>query len=182
MTASLAGVLGAVNPLSVAVLALVTLQRLAELALSRRNTRALLARGAVEVAPRHYPAIVALHGAWLMGLWLLAPWREPSLALLALYALLQIGRGWALLTLGERWTTRIIVLPGAPLVQSGPYRLFAHPNYAVVAGEILVLPLAFGMPVFALAFSVLNALALWVRVRAEDAALRGARQHGLAAQ
>jgi methyltransferase len=180
MTASLTGVLGAVNPLSVAVLALVTLQRLGELALARRNTRALLARGAVEVAPRHYPAIVALHGAWLIGLWLLAPWREASLALLALYALLQIGRGWVLLTLGERWTTRIIVLPGAPLVQSGPYRLFTHPNYAVVAGEILMLPLAFELPAFALAFSALNALALWVRVRAEDAALRGARHHGLA--
>jgi methyltransferase len=159
----------------------VTLQRLAELALSRRNTRALLARGAVEIAPGHYPAIVALHAAWLLGLWVLAPIREPSLALLAVFGLLQIGRGWVLATLRERWTTRIIVLPEAPMVQSGPYRFLAHPNYAVVAGEILVLPLAFGLVAFALVFTALNALMLWVRVRAEDRALRGEPHRGLVA-
>jgi methyltransferase len=181
MTASLIGALAAVHPVSAAVLALVTLQRLAELALSRRNTRALLARGAVEIAPGHYPAIVALHAAWLLGLWVLAPIREPSLALLAVFGLLQIGRGWVLATLRERWTTRIIVLPEAPMVQSGPYRFLAHPNYAVVAGEILVLPLAFGLVAFALVFTALNALMLWVRVRAEDRALRGEPHRGLVA-
>jgi methyltransferase len=172
MTALSAAALGAAHPLSVGVLALVTLQRLAELVLARRNTRALLARGAVEVAPGHYPAIVGLHAAWLLGLWLLAPAREPSLPLLAVFLLLQVGRGWVLASLGERWTTRIMVLPGAPLVQSGPYRYVAHPNYIVVAGEILVLPLAFGLTAFALVFSALNASALWVRIRAESAALK----------
>lgn len=182
MTASAAGVLAAVHPMSAAVLALVTLQRLAELALARRNTRLLLAQGGVEVAPGHYPAIVALHAAWLAGLWLLAPSRAPDIALLAVFGLMQIGRGWVLVSLGMRWTTRIIVVPGAPLVRSGPYRFVRHPNYVIVAGEILILPLAFGLPLFALLFSGLNALVLWVRLQAEDAALRGARRQGLASR
>ncbi|MBO0764543.1 MAG: hypothetical protein J2P50_08140 [Hyphomicrobiaceae bacterium] len=181
MTTSLIGALAAAHPISVAVLALVTVQRLAELVLSRRNTRALLARGAVEIAPGHYPAIVAVHAAWLLGLWVLAPAREPSLPLLAVFVVLQIGRGWVLGTLRERWTTRILVLPGAPMVQSGPYRFLAHPNYAVVAAEILVLPLVFGLVAFALLFTALNALVLAVRVRAEDRALRGEPRRGAVA-
>jgi methyltransferase len=180
MTAWLAAALAAAHPLSLAVLALVTLQRLAELALARRNTRLLLAQGGVEIAPGHYPAVVALHAAWLSGLWLLALPREPNLALLAVFGVLQVGRGWVLASLGPHWTTRIIVVPGAPLVRSGPYRFLSHPNYLIVAGEILVLPLAFGLPLFALVFSGLNALVLWVRIRAEDAALRGEGRRGLA--
>jgi methyltransferase len=168
------------HPLSLAVLALVTLQRLMELALARRNTRRLLAQGGVEVAPGHYPAVVALHAAWLAGLWLLALPREPDLVLLAVFGLLQIGRGWVLAALGPRWTTRIIVVPGAPLVRRGPYRLLNHPNYLIVAGEILVLPLALGLPMLAVVFSALNALVLWVRIHAEDAALQGERHAGLA--
>lgn len=181
MTASVIGALAAADPVSAAVLALVTLQRLAELALARRNTRALLARGAVEVGAEHYPAIVALHAAWLLGLWVLAPARAPSLPLLALFGMLQIGRVWVLATLRGRWTTRIIVLPGAPLVRSGPYRFIAHPNYAVVAAEILVLPLAFGLVTYALVFTALNAVALAVRLRAEDRALRGEPGRGAVA-
>jgi methyltransferase len=180
MTAWLAAALAAAHPLSLAVLALVTLQRLAELALARRNTRLLLAQGGVEIAPGHYPAVVALHAAWLSGLWLLALPREPNLALLAVFGVLQVGRGWVLASLGPHWTTRIIVVPGAPLVRSGPYRFLSHPNYLIVAGEILVLPLAFGLPLFALVFSGLNALVLWVRIRAEDAALRAEGRRGLA--
>jgi methyltransferase len=182
MTAWFAGALAAVHPLSFAVLALVTLERLAELALAHRNTRRLLAQGGVEVAPGHYPAVVALHAAWLSGLWLLALPRAPDLALLAVFGIMQIGRGWVLAALGPRWTTRIIVVPGAPLVHSGPYRFFRHPNYLIVVGEILVLPLAFGLPLFAVLFSGLNALVLWVRLQSEDAALRGARRHPLATQ
>jgi methyltransferase len=182
MTEWAAGVLAAVHPMSAAVLALVTLQRLAELALAHRNTRRLLARGAVEVAPGHYRAIVALHAAWLLGLWLLAPPRAPDLTLLAVFGVLQVGRAWVLASIGARWTTRIIVVPGAPLVRSGPYRFLSHPNYLIVAGEILVLPLAFGLVLFAIVFSGLNALVLWVRIRAEDAALRGARRQGLASR
>lgn len=179
MTASVGEALAALDPLSVAVLVFVTLQRLAELALARRNTRLLMSRGAVEVAPEHYPIIVALHAAWLGGLWLLAPAKAVSLPLLAVFGLLQAGRVWVLVALGERWTTRIVILPGAPLVQAGPYRVLSHPNYLVVAGEILVLPLVFGLVAFALVFSALNAVVLYVRIRAEDAALRGTHGRGL---
>ena len=182
MTEWLAGALAAAHPLSLAVLALVTLQRLAELALAQRNTRRLLAEGGVEVARGHYPAVVALHAAWLSGLWLLALPRAPDLVLLAAFGALQIGRCWVLYALGPRWTTRIVVVPGAPLVRSGPYRLVKHPNYLIVAGEILILPLAFGLPLFAAVFSVLNGVALFVRIQAEDAALRGARRQGLASR
>jgi methyltransferase len=178
MSAWLAEAVAAAHPLSLAVLVLVTFQRLAELVLAQRNTRRLLADGAIEVAPGHYPAIVALHAAWLLGLWLLALPKAPDLYLLAVFGVLQIGRTWVIAALGARWTTRIIVMPGAPLVRSGPYRLLSHPNYLIVAGEILVLPLAFGLPVFALVFSGLNALVLWVRIQAEDAALGGARRQG----
>ncbi len=161
--------------LSVGVLTLVTLQRVFELGIARRNTRRLMARGAVEVAPGHYPLIVAVHAAWIAGLWLLAWDRPMTPGWLVLFALFQAARVWVIATLGERWTTRIIVLPGAPLVRKGPYRFLDHPNYVVVAGEIATLPLAFGLEVFALAFSVLNALVLFVRIRAEQAALTAAQ-------
>jgi len=160
--------------LSVIILALVTAERLAELALARRNTRRLLARGAVESGAGHYPLIVALHAAWLAGLWLLAWDRPASLPWLGLYLLIEGLRVWTLASLGERWTTRIITLPGEPLVRRGPYRFLSHPNYLVVAGEIAVLPLVFGLPVYALVFSLLNAAVLWIRLRAETAALRSA--------
>ncbi len=156
---------------SIAVLALVTLERLAELVWARRNTRRLLARGAHEAGARHYLLIVALHAAWLAGLWLLAWDRPVQLPWLVAFAALQAGRLWVLATLGERWTTRILVLPGETLVRRGPYRLIPHPNYAVVAGEILVLPLAFGLVPYALVFSVLNAVVLCVRIREEEKAL-----------
>ena len=155
----------------VAVLAFVTLQRLAELALSQRNTRRLLARGAHEVAPEHYPFMVALHASWLLVLWFLGPGPPIEIVPLILFALLQLGRIWVITTLGERWTTRIIVLPGTPLVKSGPYRWVNHPNYLIVIGEFATLPLVFGLPMVALAFSILNGLMLWVRIRAENRAL-----------
>ncbi len=157
--------------LAVIVLALVTLERGAELVWARRNTRRLLARGAREEGARHYPLIVALHAAWLAGLWLLAWNRAVSIPWLAVFVVLQAGRLWVLATLGERWTTRIIVLPGESLVRRGPYRWLRHPNYVVVAGEIVALPLAFGLYPYALAFSVLNAAVLYLRIRAEERAL-----------
>jgi methyltransferase len=159
------------NPYAVALLLFVTLQRLAELVIARRNTKRLLARGAFEAAPDHYPLIVLMHAAWLIGLWVLAPERPPDPFLAALYGLLQAVRIWVLATLGERWTTRIIILPGAPLVREGPFRLIPHPNYAVVVAEILLLPCVFGLYAFALAFTVLNAVLLTIRIRAEDSAL-----------
>jgi len=160
--------------LAALILAFVTLQRLGELVLARRNTAWLRVQGAYEVGAGHYPAIVLLHAAWLGGLWYLAVGRGPAeveLGWLALFAFLQLLRVWVIATLGRRWTTRIIVLPGAPLVTSGPYRFVAHPNYCVVAAEILVLPLVFGLLWFGVVFSVLNALLLWLRIRSENAAL-----------
>lgn len=159
---------------AIAVLTYVTAERLAEMPLARHNTARLLARGAREYAPEHYPLIVALHVAWLAGLWLLGWDRPIQWGWLAAFALLQVLRVWVVATLGARWTTRIIVLPDAPLVKTGPYRFLAHPNYVVVIGEIAVLPLVFGLPLYALAFSILNGLVLWIRISAENTALRGA--------
>ena len=158
---------------SVVLLGFVTLQRLAELALARSNTKRLLAIGAKEVAPGHYPLMVAVHAGWLAILWLLAIGRPIHVPLLILFLLLQLGRLWVIRTLGPRWTTRIIILPGAPLVKRGPYRLVAHPNYLVVVAEIAVLPLVFGLWQIALLFSVLNGIVLAIRIRAENAALAG---------
>jgi len=159
--------------LTIIILALVTLQRLGELWLSNRNTRALLDQGAREVGASHYPLIVAVHATWLAALWWLAPGQPIALVWLALYVLLQAARIWVLTSLGPRWTTRIIVLPDAPLVKAGPYRFVSHPNYVVVASEIAVLPLVWGLWPVALIFSALNAAILAVRIREENRALGG---------
>jgi methyltransferase len=161
--------------LAALILGLVTLQRLGELILARRNTDRLRAQGAHEVAAGHYPLIVGLHAAWLGGLWYFVVWRGPDMAVsliwLGVFVVLQVLRVWVIATLGPRWTTRIIVLPGAPLVAAGPYRFVSHPNYCVVAAEILVLPLVFGLVGYGIVFSILNAAVLWIRIRAEAAAL-----------
>ena len=157
--------------LSIAVLALVTAQRLGELVIANRNTRRLLEQGGVEVGAEHYPLIVGLHAAWLIGLWLLGWDRPVSLPWLGVYLVLQVARAWVLVSLGRRWTTRIIAVPGEPLVRKGPYRFVSHPNYAVVVGEIAVLPLVFGLVAYAVVFSLLNASVLWIRIRAENRAL-----------
>jgi methyltransferase len=153
------------------ILALITLQRAAELVISRRNTERLLARGAVEVAPRHYPLIVAVHAGWLISLWIFGHDRPVDVVALLVYVILQGFRVWVMWTLGARWTTRIIVLPGEPLVKRGPYRLLSHPNYVVVAAEIALLPLVLGLPLLALIFTALNAAVLAIRIRAENRAL-----------
>ncbi|HVM22344.1 MAG TPA: isoprenylcysteine carboxylmethyltransferase family protein [Sphingomicrobium sp.] len=159
----------------IAILGFVTAERLAELAIARANTRRLLAHGAREHGAGHYPLIFAVHAAWLIALWMLAPARGVDPFWLGMFALLLVARIWVIATLGRRWTTRIIVLPDAPLVRSGPYRFLNHPNYWVVAGEIAVLPLVFGLWEVALLFSLLNAAILWVRIRAENKALGGGR-------
>jgi methyltransferase len=155
----------------VAILAYVTLERLTELLLAGRNTRRLRAKGAREHGAGHYPIIVAVHALWLVTLWALAPARGVDPLWLAMYVLLQAARIWVLATLGPRWTTRIIVLPGEDLVKEGPYRFVNHPNYWVVAGEIAVLPLVFDLPWVALVFTILNAAVLAVRIREENRAL-----------
>lgn len=158
------------------VLGLVVLQRLAELAFAQRNTRRLLAKGAVEVGRGHYPLIVALHAAWIAVLALTVPADAPaSWPLLGLFLVLQAARIWVIASLGPYWTTRIITLTAAPLVRRGPYRWLRHPNYLVVVLEIAVLPLAFGAVWIALVFSLLNAVLLWHRIRVEAEALAGRR-------
>lgn len=154
-----------------AIMAFVTLQRLAELVIAKRNTRHLRALGAIEIGAGHYPAMVTMHAAWLIALWLTVGGRPVNMALLAVFAVLQAMRVWVLATLGKRWTTRVIVLPGAPLVTGGPFRWLRHPNYCVVTAEIAVLPLTFGLVWIAVLFTILNAAMLWIRIRSESGAL-----------
>ena len=159
--------------LAAALLLLATLQRLIELAIAHRNTRALLAEGAYEVGRGHYPVIVFLHGAWLVALWVLVPLGDvtfqPWLAIA--YLLVQILRIWTLVSLGRYCTTRIIVVPDAPLVRKGPYRFLNHPNYLAVVLEIALLPLALGSWPLALGFSIANAIVLAWRIRTEETTL-----------
>jgi methyltransferase len=162
-------------PDALPILAFVTLQRFAELWLSVRNTVRLRASGAVEFGEHHYPIMVALHAAWLAGLWILALRLPVNWILIAVYAVLQIFRVWVIATLGGRWTTRIIILPGAPLIHAGPYRFLKHPNYIVVVLEIALLSLAFGLILYAAIFSVANAALLYWRIRVESRALTNPR-------
>lgn len=158
------------------ILALVTAQRGGELWLSHSHTQALMARGAVEIAAAHYPLMVVVHTAWLMSLWVFGHNQPVNGIALVAFLALQALRVWVMATLGARWTTRIIVLPNAPLVASGPYRYLRHPNYAVVAGEIAVLPLMLGLSWVAAIFTVLNAAVLFIRIRAENRALDATQQ------
>jgi methyltransferase len=154
------------------VLALVVAQRGAELFIALRNTRRLRALGAYEVDPGGYKWIVLLHAGWLATMAATIPVATPpSWPLLAVYAALQMARVWVVASLGGRWTTRVMVLPGGALLRKGPYRLLRHPNYAVVAGEIAVLPLAFGAAAIAILFSLGNLVLILRRIRIEDAAL-----------
>jgi methyltransferase len=155
----------------IVILALVTFERVGELWLSNRHTRRLLAQGAREYGESHYPLIVAVHALWLAALWWLAPGRPIKAFWLALFVVVEIARVWVLRTLGPRWTTRIIVLPGAPLITRGPYRFVNHPNYVVVVSEIALLPLVFDLWQIALVFTLLNAAVLTIRVREENRAL-----------
>ena len=158
------------------VLTAVAAQRLWELWLADRNTKRLLAEGAVEVGAAHYPLFILLHASWLAAIAIVTPWTiVPNLWWLGLYLLLQLGRLWVISTLGRFWTTRIITLPSAPLVRRGPYRFVRHPNYVVASLEIAVLPLAFGQVWIALAWSIANALLVGWRIRIEDRALNERR-------
>ena len=153
-----------------AIMLFVTLQRLSELVIAQINTSALMARGAQEFGRSHYPVMVLLHASWLAVLWATVGAQPVNLPLLAIFGVLQLLRVWVLATLGRRWTTRIIVPAGEPLVVRGPFRFLRHPNYAVVIAEIAILPLVFGLVWVALLYSALNAAMLWVRIRAENAA------------
>ncbi|MDQ3126196.1 MAG: hypothetical protein M3Q74_11425 [Pseudomonadota bacterium] len=156
---------------SIIILVLVTVQRLGELVLARRNTARLLAQGGVETGAGHYPLIVGLHAAWLIGLFVVAWDRPVNWIWMGVFVLLQLARVWVIASLGGRWTTRIVTVPGETLVRRGPYRVVSHPNYMVVAAEIAVLPLAFGLFAYAVVFSILNAVVLAIRIRAESGVL-----------
>ena len=156
-----------------ALLAFITLQRIAELWWANQNERRLFAAGGVEYGRSHLLLIVFLHAGWLIGLWALDYNRPIEPLFFAILVVVQICRFWVLATLGRRWTIRIIVVPGEKLVAEGPYRLLRHPNYAVVAAEMAAVPLALGLPLYALVFSILNAAVLAIRIPAEDAALAG---------
>jgi methyltransferase len=158
------------------LLAYLTVQRLAELWWAKANEARLMASGGIEYGHSHLPLMILFHAAWLVGLWLLAYDRPVEPFFLALFVILQMARFWVLATLCRRWTIRIIVVPGERLVARGPYRFLRHPNYAVVIGEIAVVPLALGLPTYALVFSVLNAGMAAIRITAENAALNRTSQ------
>ena len=157
-----------------ALLGFLTLQRIAELWWARQNERRLLAAGGVEYGRSDLVLIVFLHAAWLIGMWVLAYDRPVEPLFFVIIVILQIARFWVRATLGRRWTIRIIVVPGEKLVARGPYRWLRHPNYTVVTGEIAAVPLALGLPLYALVFSILNAAVLAVRIPAENATLMAA--------
>ena len=158
--------------LALGAVLLVSLQRLGELLYARHNTRRLLAGGGREIGAGHYPVLVALHGAWLGWLWYLAA-GDPVVhwPFLAVYFALQPARIWIMASLGRYWTTRIITLSGRPLVRRGPYRFCRHPNYLIVAAEIVTMPLALDDWPGALLFSAANAGLLAWRMRIEERAL-----------
>jgi methyltransferase len=154
-----------------AVIALVVVQRAGELILAHVNTARLLRQGGVEVDRAGYKWLVILHGAWLVALAATVPaTTPPNWPLLAVFFVLQLGRVWVIASLGRRWTTRLIALPGAPVTR-GPYRWLRHPNYLIVAAELAILPLAFDRIAIALGFSAGNALLMLRRIRLEDATL-----------
>lgn len=151
-------------------------QRLIEIAYAKRNTARLLADGGREVGARHYPLFVLLHAMWLIALFFAVP-KDTDIVwlLIGVFAALQLGRLWVIVSLGRYWTTRIITVASAPLVRRGPYKFLRHPNYAIVTCELAVLPLAFGAWWIAAAFTILNAALLAHRIRIENAALAARR-------
>jgi methyltransferase len=158
------------------LVAFLVAQRLIELCFARFNTRRLRAMGGIEFGAAHYPLIVILHATWIVGLLILGHGRVINPFWLSVFIVLQIGRLWVIASLGRRWATRVIVLPGAATIARGPYRWLRHPNYLIVALEIAVVPLALGLPVFAFIFSATNAALLAYRIRIENAALARAVQ------
>jgi methyltransferase len=163
---------------------LVGLERVAELVMSRRNAAWSLRRGGVETGRGHYPVMVLLHTGLLVGMlleaWVRRPGVAPSLAypMVALAVASQGLRWWCIGTLGRRWNTRVIVVPGLPLVRSGPYRFFSHPNYVAVVVEGVALPLVHACWLTAVTFTAANAVLLRFRLRVENAALVSASPQG----
>lgn len=160
------------------LVALVAAERLVELSIASRNRSIQLARGGIEYGAEHYPIMVALHTALLIGCvaetWLLdrpfLPWL--GIPMLGTLILAQSLRYWVVATLGRRWTTRVVIVPGDERIDAGPFRFLSHPNYAAVVVEGLALPLVHSNWLTATVFTVANALLLRRRIRIEDEALR----------
>jgi methyltransferase len=153
-------------------LGLVLVQRVVELLWAHRNTIRLRQLGGEEADAEGYPYFILLHAGWLVSLALFVPAPTPPIwPLLALFALLQLARLWVISSLGRYWTTRIITVPGAPLVQTGPFRWLRHPNYLLVVAEIALLPLAFGAVAAAVSFSAANLMLILRRIRIEESVL-----------
>ncbi|KRE42612.1 isoprenylcysteine carboxyl methyltransferase family protein [Knoellia sp. Soil729] len=161
----------------VVLVLLVAAERGVELVVSNRNAAWSLSRGGIETGRGHYPAMVVLHTGFLVAMLVEAFVRRPVVPLALAWSMLavvlaaQALRWWCILTLGHRWNTRVIVVPGLAPVRSGPYRLLSHPNYVAVVAEGVALPLVHASWVTALAFTLANAVLLTVRLRAENAAL-----------
>jgi methyltransferase len=159
------------------ILGAVALQRIAEMIQADRNTKRLLARGAIEIASYQHPFFILFHASWLLSMVVFLPASAPpNWWLIASYALIECARVWTITSLGPYWTTRIITVPNEPLVRRGPYRFVSHPNYVVVACEIALLPLAFGAWAIAIIATLVNALLLTWRIRAENQALSERRR------
>ncbi|MCM3317059.1 isoprenylcysteine carboxyl methyltransferase [Rummeliibacillus stabekisii] len=162
--------------LFIIVFALICIQRLVELRVARNNERYMKSQGAIEFGQAHYKYIVMLHVAFLASFFIEYMVKESTLSpiwpwLLAVFIVLQLGRIWAIKSLGHFWNTKIIVLPNAQLVKKGPYKWIPHPNYVIVALEILVIPLIFQAYVTAIFFTLLNMLMMFVRIPEEERAL-----------
>ena len=168
-----------VEVLFTVVVLLVGVERLAELVVSKRNAAWSFARGGVETGREHFPFMVVLHTGFLLGalveVWVRRPDPPAVLvgSMLALAVASQVLRWWCITTLGPRWNTRVIVVPGLAPVTSGPYRFLSHPNYVAVVVEGVALPLVGGAWITALVFTVVNAGLLFVRIRVENQALAG---------
>lgn len=156
--------------MTLAFLIFLSLQRLSELVIAKRNTQQLLLAGAYEVGADHYPVMVALHASWLASLWWFGHDRALSIPYVVAFVALQLGRVSVIATLGRRWTTRIIIVPGERPVTRGPFRFVRHPNYLIVAFELPCVSLALGLVWHALLFGVLNLAMLALRIRSEDRA------------
>ena len=151
---------------------LIVLQRLIELIIARVNTKRLLANGGVEHGANHYPLIVALHTAWLVSLVVFIPSNSfINPILLLIFIGLQLGRVWVLISLGRYWTTRVITVPGQPLIKRGAFRFVRYPNYLIVEAELIVVPLIAGAWQLAFIFGIANALVLGWRIRIEEQAI-----------
>jgi methyltransferase len=155
----------------------ILLQRLTELVLAKRNKKIMLVKGAVEFDKAGYRLIVLMHVLFFISLtaeknYLHRGLNDNWILLIALFALAQVLRYWAITTLGEFWNTKIIVLKGSEIIKKGPYKYLNHPNYTAVITEIAVIPLIFSCYITAIVFSVLNLIALRRRIKIEEAALK----------